>query len=135
MEFIRNKYMNNPFNRINIFFLPFSLTKLLGKKGVRHSESFKRAFLTGNELPVFVIILKWEWMNDRFRFWMIQNHLLMTSRDNERKFQFVEHVIRYNLYGITYTGTSRLFWNIIIPYDMKHILVWCCIIKLVTSGV
>ena len=33
-------------------------------------------------------------MIDRFRFWMIQNHLLMTSRDNERKFQFVKHVIQ-----------------------------------------
>lgn len=33
-------------------------------------------------------------MIDRFRFWMIQNLLLMTSRDNERKFQFVKHVIQ-----------------------------------------
>ena len=58
MEFIRNKYMNNPFYRIYIFSSLFFLTKLPGNMVVRHSESFKRAFLTGNELPVFVIILK-----------------------------------------------------------------------------
>ena len=58
-------------------------------------------------------------MIDRFRFWMIQNHLLMTSRDNERKFQFVKHVIQ----------ADSLKYYRIICYDIawKNLLYARCI--------
>ena len=58
-------------------------------------------------------------MIDRFRFWMIQNLLLMTSRDNERKFQFVKHVIQ----------ADSLKYYRIICYDIvwKNLLYARCI--------
>ena len=63
-------------------------------------------------LPVFVIVLKWIFLIVRFRFWMIQDHLLMTSRDNGRKFQFVKQVIQEDSSEIS----SYHIWYIPIIY-------------------